>query len=258
MRKEHVHKQASQSHSRRQGRAYQQGHAQKQSQRKRKQNDAYGRPRRKRRSCLATLIIGLIEFVLIMTLLPLLAIGWMNGSMILSSMGDRVTVQEAKAMEPVDMIVVLGASVHGSEPSDILKDRLDQAIRLYKAGVSKKILMTGDGQSEYYNEVRTMKSYAMKKGVPKSAIRTDPEGLSTYDSMENIARKYDKPSVMIVTQKYHISRAMYIARKKGMTVYGCCAKQKHYKDTTAESKREIAARCKDYLVLLLDGVLGSE
>lgn len=210
---------------------------------------------KKRRSCLASLLLGILEFVIIMVVLPLLAIVWMNGSMILGTKGQQVTLSEAKKLEQVDMIVVLGASVHGSEPSDILKDRLNTAIKLYKAGVSEKILMTGDGQSEYYNEVRTMKSYAVEHGVPKSAIITDPEGLSTYDSMRNISMEYGNPSILIVTQKYHISRAMYIAKKMGMTVYGCCAKQKYYKDTSSESIREIAARCKDYLVMMLDDVI---
>lgn len=211
---------------------------------------------RKNRSCLGAFILGIVEFILIMVLLPILFMGWMNGSMIVSTHGNQVTLEEAKEMEPVDMIVVLGASVHGNEPSDILKDRLNQAIKLYKKGVSDTILMTGDGtSSEYYNEVRAMKNYAVKKGVPKSAIKTDRNGLSTYESMYNIVEKYGRPSVMIVTQKYHLSRAMYIAKKMGMTVYGCSAQQKLYKDTSAESKREILARCKDYLILLLEKVV---
>lgn len=210
----------------------------------------------RKRSCLGAFVLGIVEFILIMVLLPVLFVGWMNGSMIVSTHGNQVTLEEAKEMEPVDMIVVLGASVHGNEPSDILKDRLNQAIKLYKKGVSDTILMTGDGtSSEYYNEVRAMKNYAVKKGVPKSAIKTDRNGLSTYESMYNIVEKYGRPSVMIVTQKYHLSRAMYIAKKMGMTVYGCSAQQKLYKDTSAESKREILARCKDYLILLLEKVV---
>ena len=102
----------------------------------------------------------------------------------------------------------------------MLRDRLDEGIALYKAGCAPKILMSGDHGSEYYNEVSVMKNYAIKQGVPSEDIFLDHAGFSTYESMYRARAIFGAEKVVIVTQKYHLTRAVYNAKNLGMDAYG--------------------------------------
>ncbi|MCI6731871.1 MAG: YdcF family protein, partial [Lachnospiraceae bacterium] len=120
--------------------------------------------------------------------------------MIISTSGNILTVEDARKLEDVDAILVLGASVHGTKPSAMLRDRLDRGIELYQKGISDTMLMSGDASTRYYNEVMAMELYAVEAGVPETAIIKDPKGLCTYNSIENAVNQYGYRKILIVTQ----------------------------------------------------------
>lgn len=146
-----------------------------------------------------------------------------------------------------DVILVLGCGIKGNgEPSDMLADRLKTGIALYHDGAAPKILLSGDNQFYDYNEIAVMKRICLEGGVPEEAIVCDRYGLSTYDSMVRAADIYDVRSAVIVTQKYHLYRALYIAEKCGMEAMGVDADLRPYRLATYRNLREVLARCKDF------------
>ena len=123
-----------------------------------------------------------------------------------------------------DAIIVLGCSVDRTKnPSPMLQYRLDRALELYEAKASDRILVTGDRSDDDYDEVGVMKSYLEARGVPSSKILVDEKGYSTYDSIYRAASEYQIHNPLIVTQQYHLYRALYIADTWNMTATGVAA-----------------------------------
>ena len=149
-----------------------------------------------------------------------------------------------------DCIIVLGAGVRSDgTPSDMLRDRILQGIALYEQGCAPVLIMSGDSQHpDSYDEVGVMKQYAMDAGVPEEAILTDPAGLSTADSMKNLAATGDYQTVIIVSQTYHLYRAVFLAQRYGLDAVGVSADLHTYWGQSYRDLREIAARCKDFLL----------
>lgn len=117
--------------------------------------------------------------------------------------------------------IVFGASVWSDgTPSPMLADRLDGAIDLYHAGQVSKILMTGDNGSAEYNEVVTMQGYAMKHGVPEADITLDYAGFSTYESCYRAKAIFGVKAAILVTQNFHIARAVYTCQHLGLQAIG--------------------------------------
>ena len=128
--------------------------------------------------------------------------------------------QEYKDLSDVDCIIILGAGVWGDKPSPMLEDRLLEGINLYKNNVSSKIIMSGDHGREDYDEVNLMKNYAIEKGIPSEDIFMDHAGFSTYETMYRAKEIFKAKKVVIVTQNYHMYRALYDAKKLGLDAYG--------------------------------------
>ena len=149
-------------------------------------------------------------------------------------------------IKDVDAIVVLGAGVWDNGPSPMLKDRLEKAIELYNSGVSKKIIMTGDHGRKDYDEVNAMKDYVVERGIPSSDVFMDHAGFSTYDSMYRAKYIFNAKKIVIVSQEYHLYRAIYIANKLGIEAYGIPAKKIKYSGQFNRDLREILARDKDF------------
>ena len=161
---------------------------------------------------------------------------------------DRIlTPEQILADETeVDCILVLGCRVHpDGRLSHMLSDRVETAVSLYHAGVSDHLLMSGDKRTIYYNEVDPMRDAAIAQGVPADAISMDGFGLSTYDSVARLAEEYQGKKVVIVTQRYHLFRALYIAEKLGIDAYGVSADLRTYTKRVWWETREVLARCKD-------------
>ena len=155
--------------------------------------------------------------------------------------------EDATARGGVDCVVVLGCQVKADGTlSDMLKDRLDRAVALYKSGAAPKILMSGDHGTKYYDEVGAMKKYALSEGVPSEDIFTDHAGFSTYETVFRAKEVFGVKRAIIVTQEYHLYRALYIAEKLGVEAYGVASDLHTYGGQTARDVREVLARCKDF------------
>ena len=123
-----------------------------------------------------------------------------------------------------DAIIILGCSVDSAKnPSPMLQYRLDRGLELYEAGASDRFLVTGDRSDDDYDEVAVMKSYLLARGVPEEKILVDPKGYSTYESIYRAASEYQIHNPLIVTQQYHLYRALYIADTWNMNATGVAA-----------------------------------
>lgn len=157
------------------------------------------------------------------------------------------SIDEIDDLVKADCVLVLGSLVYSDDRlSHVLQDRVDYAIKIYKAGKADKLLFTGDhGQTEY-DEVNSMMNYAVKKGVPKEDIFLDHAGFSTYESMVRARDVFCVSDVIIVTQKFHISRALYIANQLGLNATGVNSNPRRYLNAAKDAMRESLARVKDF------------
>ena len=106
--------------------------------------------------------------------------------------------------------------------------------------------MSGDRQPDgSYDEVGAMQDTALAAGVNVTSVLIDPEGYSTYESIEHLAKHLKGKRVVIVTQIYHLYRALYIAERMGMEAYGVSADRRSYSDQLKCEIREVLARVKD-------------
>lgn len=146
-----------------------------------------------------------------------------------------------------DCILILGAGIRpDGSPSKMLIERLETGYRLYASGKSERILCSGDHGREDYDEVGTMKRYLMDKGVPDSAIFMDHAGFSTYDSLYRAKYIFGCESLIVVTQRYHLYRGLYIGQALGISCTGADAQTALYRGQTLRDLREAAARTKDF------------
>ena len=150
-------------------------------------------------------------------------------------------------LKDVDCILILGAGIWGDKPSPMLQDRLDEGIKLYNEGIAPKIIMSGDHGREEYDEVNIMKEYAIEQGVPSEDIFMDHAGFSTYESIYRAKEIFDADNIVIVTQEYHLYRALYIADKLNINAYGVNSDPRKYSGQTFRELREILARNKDFI-----------
>ena len=149
-------------------------------------------------------------------------------------------------LKGVDCIIVLGGGIRKTEPSPLLQDRLDKAIELYKEGLAPKIIMSGDHGTKEHDEVNVMKNYAIKNGVPSEDVFMDHAGFSTYDTMYRAKEVFGVEKAVIVTQKYHIYRSVYIANNLGIDAYGVPAEDIKHQWPIYREFREVLARDKDF------------
>lgn len=128
----------------------------------------------------------------------------------------------------------------------MLEDRLLQGIALYKRGVASKIIMSGDHGKKDYDEVNVMKQYAIEQGVPSEDIFMDHAGFSSYESIYRAKEIFKAQKIIIVTQKYHLYRSIYIAKQLDLEAYGVSSDPRKYSGQWARELREIVARNKDF------------
>ena len=148
-------------------------------------------------------------------------------------------------------ILVLGAGLSpDGNPSPMLKDRLDVAISLYERQLAPKLLLSGDHGKKYYDEVNAMLAYCLAQGVPKDDIFLDHAGFSTYESMVRAKKIFQVERALVVTQEYHLYRALYIGQRLGLSLEGVSATLTEYQGQSVRDQREFYARNKDFLQTL--------
>ncbi len=163
-----------------------------------------------------------------------------------------VTADETARLDGIDCIVVLGCGVRpDGQPSDMLADRIAQGVALYEKGASPKLLMSGDHSRSDYDEVNTMRNVAVEAGVPADDVFMDHAGFSTYESMYRARDVFGAKRIVIVSQRYHLYRALYVAERLGLDAYGVAADLRPYAGQEAREVREILARVKDFLTAIV-------
>lgn len=193
------------------------------------------------------LIIGVVMF----TLCVLMVLG-INLFMYYKCKDNIMTVEELQDTD-ADCIIVLGAGVRDDgSPTWMLEDRILVGIDCYNSGSAPKIIMSGDHGRVEYDEVNTMKQYAIDKGVPSEDVFMDHAGFSTYETMYRAKEVFGAKKVVIVTQEYHLYRAIYAAQSLGLEANGVSADLRNYSNMQYYREfREWFARTKDFLKLLV-------
>lgn len=149
-----------------------------------------------------------------------------------------------------EFAIVLGASVHGTELSEALRGRMNAAIDLYNQGLVKNILLSGDGTNAYYNETTAMKKFALRQNIPQDNVLTDEKGYSTYATIVRAHDIFHARSAYIITQNFHLVRAVWIAKARGIDAQGVNAGQ--LSGPWYYLCREFFARIKDYIFVKLN------
>ena len=188
----------------------------------------------------------IIIFLIVIITVAMIVLG-INAYVKGSTRNQIIRNDDYSSLQDIDCIVVLGAGVWGENPSPMLEDRLLEGIKLYENNVAPKIIMTGDHGREEYDEVNVMKKFAMDKGVPSGDIFMDHAGFSTYESLYRAKEIFEADKVVIVTQEYHLYRALHIANELGIEAYGVASDPRQYVGATYREIREILARNKDFI-----------
>lgn len=182
-------------------------------------------------------ILGISAVIVILVLIAI------NHYIILSGRKHVITLEEASE-QSADAILVLGAGLKNGKPGKLLSDRLDTAIALYHKGKTKKMIMSGDHRSQAYDEVTAMKDYAVTKGVPLDAIYLDHYGIDTYDSLYRAKTVFQAKKLLVVTQKYHLYRALYMGDRLELDISGVASQIEQFEDKIQQDVREFFARGK--------------
>jgi SanA protein len=151
-----------------------------------------------------------------------------------------------------DAILVLGARVYSNGMvSPMLGDRLKVALELRDAGKASRFIVSGDHGQKDYDEVNAMRRFLEQENVQPQDIFMDHAGFSTYESMYRARDIFKAEKILIVTQQYHLMRAVYTARALGLDAYGVASDKQVYASMKHNERREVLARIKDYVFAML-------
>ena len=149
---------------------------------------------------------------------------------------------------PLDCALVLGAGVaEDGTPSWVLQDRLAASLALHRSGRVKRIIVSGDHGTPGYDEPNAMRAWLEARGVPASAIFMDHAGFDTYSSVWRARHVFGAERVVIVTQQFHLPRALWVARSLGMAAEGAPADQRLYRGAVWFQAREVISRTKAFI-----------
>jgi SanA protein len=196
--------------------------------------------------------VGKLAIVVVALVGALNVVVLVRGSSASSSAAAAAADAAAAAPEPsasrADCILVLGAGVQeDGTPSWVLHDRLSEALVLYKAGRAKKILVSGDHHTGHYDEPNAMRVWLEAHDVPSEDIFMDHAGVDTYSSMWRAKNIFQAKSIVVVTQRFHLPRAVFLARALGMKAEGSAADRRMYRGAAWFQVREIASRTKAFI-----------
>ena len=181
-----------------------------------------------------TLIVMSILF-LTLTLAPLV---WRRA--VRSYFSRRI--YSASSVPPEQVAIVFGAAVYSNgRLSSVLRDRMETAISLYHNGKISKILVSGDNSVDNYNEPGAMMDYAIERGVPRQDIQPDYGGRRTYDTCYRARDVFQVNSVILITQEFHVPRALFTCRHLGVEATGVSSDLRPYRGARWYEFRETAA-----------------
>jgi len=187
----------------------------------------------------------IVAFILFAVVGALLVLG-INYYVLFSQSGNILTVDEIPSVGDVEYIMVLGCGVRDGEPSDMLEDRLLRALEVAEKFPDAKLILSGNNAGPEYDEVGVMKKFCIGESFDEKKIITDDYGFSTGASVTNMKKVHGVEKAVIVTQKYHLYRALHIASQYDIEAYGVASNQRRYAKQVYYSLREVAARNKDF------------
>jgi len=190
-----------------------------------------------------------IKNSIVILLAPLLIFILIN--LLVFNISKDIIHPNSKKVPSQQTLLILGARVYKSgKMSDMLKDRVDTAIELYQGKKAQKILVSGDHGRNEYDEVNTIKEYLLKNNIPEKDIFLDHAGFDTYDSIYRAKEIFQVKSLIIITQKFHLPRALFIARKLKIEAQGVIADKHIYYGIRKSQLRESLANIKATLNII--------
>ena len=201
----------------------------------------------KKRPALSRLQILLIVAASLV-LLGILLVSVVNLYVKLTVSDSILSLDELDGSKSFDCVLILGAGLQkDGSPSHMLEDRIKTGVDVFKKVNADAILMSGDRSGDDYDEPSAMKKYAIGLGIDESRILIDNEGYSTYESIARVIELYGADNIVIITQEYHLFRALYIAEQSGIEAIGVSADLRTYRGQFYRDLREMLARVKDFL-----------
>lgn len=202
------------------------------------------RAQTKQRSSLSTFSKRVLAFIIIVIIILTLI-----SLRVQTKYSDKIL--SAQQVEPPNIALVFGAGLKAKGvPGAVLEDRIRTAIQLYQDGRVGKILMSGDNSLVNHNEVQAMKNFALEQGLPEEALLLDHAGNSTLESCQRLQSEFNLPKIILVTQKYHLRRALYICNKLDIDAFGVAAEDRGYSKQWKFSFREYLASIETWFKLL--------
>ena len=195
-----------------------------------------------------------MDYVLIFCLIVVLIV--LNIFVVMEMCGDKYILDMKDLPIDCDTVIILGAGVRpDGNPCDLLADRLDTGAKVYVRRICKTILLTGDNSGEGYNEPAVMKKWIMEKytevNVRDKDVIIDNCGFCTYDSIKRAKNVFNIKSAIISTNRYHLPRAIFIARRFGIEAYGIASDMRTYDRMKKYILRERLAQIKDFFLCLI-------
>lgn len=192
-------------------------------------------------------LIQSLIFIAFVVALVFLFILTVNLNIVANTNDNIYSVSETiKLSDDFDCILILGAGVKANgTPTDMLRDRLIAGFEGYKQLKTIPVFLSGDSENSNYQETVAMKKFLLDKEISEEDIICDGYGLSTYESIWRAKNVYGYNKILIVSQKYHLYRAIYIANELGMTAYGIDGALTTYGKQPLYNLREYLARLKD-------------
>lgn len=193
----------------------------------------------------------LIQIVIALVFIAIIGIVAINAHVKNVGKAYMIEAVDATDLADIDCVLVLGCLVKpDGNPSAMLADRLQKGVEVYLSGAAPKMIMSGDHGQTDYDEVNSMKQYAIDAGVPSEDVFMDHAGFSTYESIYRAKEIFGADKILIVSQEYHLYRALYIAGKLDVEAYGVAADARTYAGQGMRDFREVLARVKDYVTTL--------
>jgi SanA protein len=176
----------------------------------------------------------------LLVLILLLSLPWIWRQAVRQIYAGRI--HTTSSAEQSRVAIVFGAAVYGDgRLSPVLRDRMDTAISLYKAGKVDKLLLSGDNRVDHYNEPGAMMAYAVRQGVNEIDIQPDYAGLRTYDTCYRARHIFQLDQAILVTQAFHLPRAIFTCRQLGIDASGVEADLRPYRGRRWYELRETIA-----------------
>ena len=188
-------------------------------------------------------------FIILIGIIALIIAAAVILNTVVKTVGGYLVAEDYEELSELDAdcILVLGAGAWDDKPCPMLEDRLKTAIDIYKNGLAPAIILSGDGNVTPYSEPHVMYTFSLEQGVEENAIYTDYHGYSTYESIQRAKEVFGVKKIIIVTQSYHLPRALYIAQSMGLEAMGFPSDLRSYRGQYYFNAREGIARVKEFI-----------